>query len=69
MRWRWCLLSCWRQYRLLGHLCTGEVVIEMMDEQDDREVGMLLSKECILATEIIQGSESIAFVLCASGNV
>ena len=48
MRWRWCLLSCWRQYRLLGHLCTGEVVIEMMDEQDDREVGMLVSKECIL---------------------
>ena len=48
MCWRWCLLSCWRQYRLLGHLWTGEVVIEMMDEQDDREVGMLVSKECIL---------------------
>ena len=43
MRWRWCLLSCWRQYRLLGHLWTGEVVIEMMDEQDDREVGMVVS--------------------------
>ena len=50
----------------------GEVisVIEMVvDEKDDREVhkvGMVFS---ILAAEIIQVLDSIAWVRCASGNV
>ena len=45
-------------------------VIEMVvDEKDDREVhkvGMVFS---ILAAEIIQVLDSIAWVRCASGNV
>ena len=53
-------------------LAIGEVisVIEMVvDEKDDREVhkvGMVFS---ILAAEIIQVLDSIAWVRCASGNV
>ena len=53
-------------------LAIGEVisVIEMVvDEKDDREVhkvGMVFS---ILAAEIIQVLDSIAWARCASGNV